>query len=177
MLGSGGSPGAQGEGQGEGSEAGQGSKPGTGSEGPNGDRGAAARRAQQDISEKLRHLADKYYSEGKKDLADRAEELANEAKAISGSMKNPDVSTSDKQNLLLSRMLEASVSENRQDDNSEKLKAQSELTQLNRYKSNAGSGNVDADNYMKIRAMILAGKRSSIASAYADSLGVLILKK
>ncbi len=175
MLGSAGSEGRPGENGPGGKEAGNGA-------GSRRSRQEAAA-AQKAIADELRRLADKYGKDAGASLDKKARALEEEAKTLSKMLDNPSQELRDRQDKFLSRMLETSLSQHKQDEGKEERKSQSAKSVFSPRQADerelGASGGLDA--YYRLRQRAFAGNfpesyRGAVKN-YFDSLGVLFLKE
>jgi hypothetical protein len=143
-----------------------------------------ARAAQKAIADELKRLADKYGKDAGSSLDKKARDLEEEARRLSAMFDNPSQELRDRQDRFLSRMLETSLSQHKQDEGKEERKSQSaKEVFLPQGRDNAAraAGSFDLDTYYLLRQRAFVGNfpesyRFSVKS-YFDSLGVLFLKE
>jgi hypothetical protein len=175
MLGEGGTEGNEGKG----SKQAGGGKQGSGSQRAK----AQAAAAQKAIADELKRLADKYGKEAGASLDKKARELEDEARKLSTMFANPSQELRDRQDRFLSRMLETSLSQHKQDEDKEQRTSQSAKSAFSPQQDDLGAANGSRglDTYYRLRQRAFAGNfpesyRFSVKS-YFDSLGVLFLKE
>jgi hypothetical protein len=142
-----------------------------------------ARAAQKAIADELKRLADKYGKEAGASLDKKARELEEEARRLSKMFDNPSQELRDRQDRFLSRLLETSLSQHKQDEGKEERVSQSAKNVFSPQKQNAtpAAGSYDFDTYYRLRQRAFTGNfpesyRFSVKN-YFDSLGVLFLKE
>ena len=177
MLGQNGSEGEQ---EGGGQKKGQQGNGGAGSPDEKARREAQA--SQQAIADELNRLADKYGKEAGASLDKRTRELEEEARRLAQQFQNPSLDLRDRQDRFLSRMLETTLSQHRQDEGKEDRVSQSAKTIFGPppVSSNAAAS-YGADSFYRLRQRAFTGNfpesyRFSVKN-YFDSLGVLFLKQ
>jgi hypothetical protein len=142
----------------------------------------AVRDAQKALADQLNKLAEKYGKTAGEGMKKRVEELEKEARRIAAMLENPNADIEEKQNQFLSRMLQSTLSLNRQNEEKEERKSNSARKVFNE-QQNIKSGDIydDPDTFHLIRRKALQGNypenyRNAV-KAYFDSLGVLYLKE
>ena len=156
----------------------------SGAEGKEGSAGSSARegarRAQGGIAQKLRELAGEYGRDGQGGMAKRATQLAEEAERIARQMADPTADIGTKQDQLLSRMLDASLSVNKKKDEGEERKSESATGVYGPNGAGTGVIPLGSDAYTRLRAEILSGPMDpatrKMMGAFVDSIGVLMLE-
>ena len=112
----------------------------------------------------------------------RMEELEKEARKIASMLEQPREEITERQDRLLSRMLQTTLSLHRQNEGKEERKSVAAETVFTENKINPPGENFDdPDTFYMLRRRALGGNfpesyRNAI-NAYFDSLGVLFLKK
>jgi hypothetical protein len=174
MLGAGGEKPGQGTPREEGDGA-----PGEGASGAK--REAAA--AQKAIADELKKLADSYGKDAGASLDTKVKSLEDEARKLSAMFNNPSQELIDRQDRFLSRMLETSLSQHKQDEGKEERKSQSAQTTFASHQIDSalvhGYGGLDA--FYRLRQSAFSGgfpeSYRGAVNSYFDSLGVLFLKE
>ena len=150
-----------------------------------GDAEGARREAQQSqkaLAEELKKLAEKYGDESGEQVKKRVEELEKEARRIAAMLEKPKQEVVERQDRFLSRMLQAALSLNRQDEGKEERKSRTSEKVFTENKTvKPGEIIDDPDTFHLIRRKALQGNfpenyRSAV-KAYFDSLGVMFLNK
>jgi hypothetical protein len=140
-----------------------------------------AQAAQQAIADELKKLADKYGKDAGSSLDKRTRELEDEARRLARQFDSPSPELRDRQDRFLSRMLEASLSQHRQDEGKEDRVSQSAKTIFGpALAPQAAPSAYGADSFYRLRQRAFMGNfpesyRFSVKN-YFDSLGVLYLK-
>lgn len=142
----------------------------------------AAQKAQKAIAEELKKLAEKYGKETGDAMKERVEELEKEAQRLAKMLEQPKPELSRHQDRFLSRMLQTTLSMNRQDEGKEERK--SKTAEMVFSPDNSISRNRvldDPDTFYLLRRKALMGNfpesyREAIR-AYFDSLEVMFLNK
>jgi hypothetical protein len=153
-----------------------------GKEGGQGRAREEARAAQKAIANELKRLADKYGKEAGASLDKKARELEDEARRLSNMFDNPSQELRDRQDRFLSRLLETSLSQHKQDEGREERVSQSAKNIFPSQKQDApAAASFDFDTYYRLRQRAFSGNfpesyRFSVKN-YFDSLGVLFLKE
>jgi uncharacterized protein YukE len=153
-----------------------------GKEGGQGRAREEARAAQKAIANELKRLADKYGKEAGASLDKKARELEDEARRLSNMFDNPSQELRDRQDRFLSRLLETSLSQHKQDEGREERVSQSAKNIFPSQKQDApAAASFDFDTYYRLRQRAFSGNfpesyRFSLKN-YFDSLGVLFLKE
>ncbi len=145
-----------------------------------------AQASQQAIADELKRLADKYGKEAGSSLDKRARELEEEARRLAQQfdalLDAPSPDLKDRQDRFLSRMLETTLSQHRQDEGKEDRISQSAKTVFGPapgpQTSETGYG---TDSFYRLRQRAFMGNfpesyRLPVKN-YFDSLGVLFLKQ
>lgn len=141
-----------------------------------------AQAAQQSIADELKRLADKYGKEAGSSLDKRTRDLEEEARRLAQQFEAPSQDLRDRQDKFLSRMLETTLSQHRQDEGKEDRVSQSAKTVFGPAPVSPGTeSRFDADSYYHLRQRAFMGNfpeayRLSIKN-YFDSLGILYLKQ
>ena len=141
-----------------------------------------AEQAQKALAEELKKLAEKYGDESGEQVKKRVEELEKEARRIAAMLEKPKQEVVERQDRFLSRMLQAALSLNRQDEGKEERKSRTSEKVFNENKTvKPGEIIDDPDTFHLIRRKALQGNfpenyRSAV-KAYFDSLGVMFLNK
>ncbi|MFW5959502.1 MAG: hypothetical protein ACOCSE_00110 [Chitinivibrionales bacterium] len=146
--------------------------------------GKAAAKTQEEIAERLKELREKYKDDpGASDnLKKRAEELEKEARRIAGNLKNIDKNDREDQEMLLSRMLEATLSINKKGkgDKDERKSQTSERLFSDKDPDGSVQGFKGSDTYYLLRKKILNGdypeKYIHAIQAYLNKLGTYYLR-
>ncbi|NLL13901.1 MAG: hypothetical protein GX267_10895 [Fibrobacter sp.] len=161
-----------------------GSKGESGQQPGQGDQSAreAAQKAQKAIAEELKKLAEKYGKETGDAMKERVEELEKEAQRLAKMLDQPKPEISRHQDRFLSRMLQTTLSMNRQDEGKEERKSKTAEMVFSPNNS-VGKSPVldDPDTFYLLRRKALMGNfpesyRDAIR-AYFDSLEVMFLNK
>jgi hypothetical protein len=140
-----------------------------------------AQAAQQGIADELKKLADKYGHDAGTSLDQRTRELEAEARRLARQLENPTQDLPDRQDRFLSRMLESTLSQHRQDEGKEDRVSQSAKTIFGTVQqSQDGLTATGTDAFYRLRQRAFLGNfpesyRFSVKN-YFDSLGVLYLK-
>jgi hypothetical protein len=142
----------------------------------------AAQKAQKAIAEELKKLAEKYGKEAGESMRDRVEQLEKEAHRLAKMLQQPKPEISRHQDRFLSRMLQTTLSMNRQDEGKEERKSKTAeivFTPDNNIGKNSVTDN--PDTFYLLRRKALMGNfpesyREAIR-AYFDSLEVMFLNK
>jgi len=139
---------------------------------------AAAQRA---IADELKRLAEKYGKEAGASLDKKARDLEEEARRLSNMFDNPSQELRDRQDRFLSRLLETSLSQHKQDEGKEERVSQSAKNMFSPQRNDTTAGSRDFDTYYRLRQRAFTGNfpesyRFSVKN-YFDSLGVLYLKE
>ena len=142
-----------------------------------------ARSAQKAIANELKRLADKYGKEAGASLDKKARELEEEARRLSNMFDNPSQELRDRQDRFLSRLLETSLSQHKQDEGKEERVSQSAKNVFSprQQETPAAAASYDFDTYYRLRQRAFSGNfpesyRFPVKN-YFDSLGVLFLKE
>jgi hypothetical protein len=141
-----------------------------------------AQASQQAIADELNRLADKYGKDAGASLDKRTRELEEEARRLARQYGNPTQDLRDRQDRFLSRMLETTLSQHRQDEGKEDRVSQSAKTIFGPApQSPNASASSGADSFYRLRQHAFTGNfpesyRFSVKN-YFDSLGVLFLKQ
>lgn len=156
----------------------QGSSPGAGNDAAR----KAAQEAQKALANELKKLAQKYGKEAGSSMSSRLEELEKEAQRIAKMLEQPQPEVAQHQQRFLSRMLQTTLSMNRQDEGKEERvsKAAESVFSVND-DAKRGAITDDPDTFYKLRTKALMGNfpesyREAIKE-YFDSLEVMFLKK
>ncbi|NLG18885.1 MAG: hypothetical protein GX556_16285 [Fibrobacter sp.] len=157
---------------------------GEGAQGGEGSREARqeAQAAQKALAEELKKLAEKFGDGESGAMSKRVEELEKEARRIAEMLENPRQEISERQDRFLSRMLQAALSLNRQDEGKEERKSRTAENIFTENKSvRPGEILDDPDTFHLIRRKALQGNfpesyRPAV-KAYFDSLGIMFLNK
>jgi hypothetical protein len=155
---------------------------GTPGEGASGAKREAAA-AQKAIADELKRLADSYGKESGASIDNKVKSLEDEARKLSAMFNNPSQELIDRQDRFLSRMLETSLSQHKQDEGKEERKSQSAQTTFASQQTDSTliHGYSGLDAFYRLRQNAFAGGfpesyRGAVKS-YFDSLGVLFLKE
>jgi|WetSurMetagenome_2_1015567.scaffolds.fasta_scaffold00061_26 hypothetical protein len=142
-----------------------------------------ARAAQKEIADELGRLADSYGKDAGASLNKKTREMEEEARRLSNMLEHPSQELRDRQDRFLSRMLETSLSQHRQDEGKEQRKSESAKAVFSPLRpGTAGAAReTGVDAYYRLRQRAFSGNfpesyRMSIMN-YFDSLGVLFLKE
>lgn len=142
----------------------------------------AAQKAQKAIAEELKKLAEKYGKEAGESMRDRVEQLEKEAHRLAKMLQQPKPEISRHQDRFLSRMLQTTLSMNRQDEEKEERKSKTAEIVF-APDNNIGKNSVpdNPDTFYLLRRKALMGNfpesyREAIR-AYFDSLEVMFLNK
>jgi hypothetical protein len=140
-----------------------------------------AQSAQQAIADELKKLADKYGRDAGSSLDKKTKELEEEARRLARQFENMQPDLRDRQDRFLSRMLETTLSQHRQDEGKEDRVSQSAKNIFTPAPGAQNAGTAyDADSFYRLRQRAFSGNfpetyRFSVRN-YFDSLGVLYLK-
>ncbi len=146
-------PGQQGQGQQQ-----QGGQNSGENSGLTGEAKQSVQKAQQALADKLKELSEKYGDSKDGNLKSRVEELEKEARRITRLFNNPQQEISEKQDLLLKRMLDATISLNRKDEGKEERKSKSSEKIYSKFSSEEiDYSKMKADNFYKMRSKALSG--------------------
>jgi hypothetical protein len=142
----------------------------------------AAQKAQKAIAEELKKLAEKYGKETGDAMKERVEQLEKEAQRLAKMLEQPRPEISSHQDRFLSRMLQTTLSMNRQDEGKEERKSKAAEMVFSPDNS-IGKKPVmdDPDTFYLLRRKALMGNfpesyREAIRT-YFDSLEVMFLNK
>ncbi len=152
----------------------------------NGQAGGEAARSeaqaqQKEIADALKKLADKYGKEAGPSLDSKAKELEQEARRLAKQFDSPSPELVDRQDKFLSRMLETTLSQHKQDEGKEDRTSTSAKNIFSESTpASPASANRGADKFYRMRQKAFMGifpeaYRFSVKN-YFDSLGVLYLK-
>jgi hypothetical protein len=144
---------------------------------------AAARAAQQQLSEELAKMAEAHEKQsGGSGTGKKLRELEEEARKLAGLLEKADPDVSLRQERFLVRLLQASLSMQKQNEGREERKSTTSRITFsdNNHPSSMDRGNSGKDTFYRIRSLALEGNfpeqyRGSVQT-YLDSLGVLFLK-
>jgi hypothetical protein len=171
--------GEAGEREGKGSREG-----GQGKDGPGSGRAREqARAAQKAIADELDRLAEKYGKEAGGSLDKKARELEEEARRLAKMFDTPSQELRDRQDRFLSRLLETSLSQHKQDEGKEERVSQSakNVFSSQRQDISAQAASYDFDTYYRLRQRAFSGNFPEsyrfFIKNYFDSLGVLFIKE
>jgi hypothetical protein len=155
-----------------------------GAEGGSGQSDARAKQeaqaAQQALADQLKQLADKYGKEAGGSMDNRLRNLEEEARQLAKMLENPQQELRDKQDRFLSRLLQTTLSLNREGEGKEERKSTSAQTVFS-----AGPANGDiisnTDTFYRLRTRALQGnvpaEYRGAVRAYFDSLGTKLLRE
>jgi hypothetical protein len=159
-----------------------GQKPGGGGESRGSEEARAeAARAQKQIAEQLRQLAEKYGKDSDPALTRQVKELEEEARRLARMLESPSPQVADRQDRFLVRMLQTSLSMHREEQGKEERKSKSAKSVFSSTDlTDSKDANGATDSFYDMRHKALNGNypplyRLSVQS-YFDSLGVLYLK-
>jgi hypothetical protein len=136
--------------------------------------------AQQAIADELKKLSEKYGKMAGNGLDEKAKDLEQEARRLANMLENPTEDIPDRQQKFLSRMLQATISIHKQDEDRENRQSKSAETVFSFEEVTTDQQIYDKDSFFKMRQKAFSGNypesyRFSIKN-YFDSLCVLFLK-
>jgi hypothetical protein len=142
----------------------------------------AAQEAQKQLADKLEELREKYKGSSEKSLNKRVEELEEEAHRIAKMLQQPTPDVSDRQDRLLQRMLQTTLSIHKKDRGKEDRKSKSAVSVYSSEPLGAYGDTFDkTDTFYKLRMKALDGNfpdsYRSYIQRYFDALGELFLRE
>ena len=140
-----------------------------------------AQAAQKAIADELKRLADAYGKEAGSSLDKRTRDLEEEARRLARQLEQPSQETQDRQDRFLSRMLETTLSQHKQDEGKDDRVSQSAKTVFSSSQPQAGQSKQTPDSFYRLRQRAFTGNfpesyRYQVKN-YFDSLGVIFLKE
>ena len=141
-----------------------------------------AQTAQLELAEQLRQLEKQYGNNAGESLKNRVKELEKEAERLAKMLKNPQPGISDHQERFLVRLLQTTLSINKQGKGKNKRKSTaSSIIFSQPQKLTSEKVFKDSDSFFRIRSNALSGNYPESyrlhIQEYFDSLGVLFLKE